>query len=61
MAHKLLQQQLQVQVHAMIMTRERCLLTLSSSFASSIRGYVPGRQPGLVGWMSFELLLVFHP
>ena len=47
---------------AMIMTRERCLLALSSSSASSsITGYVPGRQPGLAGWMSFEFLFVFHP
>ena len=61
MAHRLLQQELQVQVHAMMMTRERCLLALSSSSASSIRGSVPGRQPGLAGWMSFEFLFVFHP
>ena len=48
--------------YAMIMTRQRCLLVLSSSSASSsIRGYVLGRQAGLAGWMSFELLFVFHP
>ena len=47
--------------YAMIMMRERCLLVLSSSSASSIRGLVPGRQPGLAAWMSFESLFVFHP
>ena len=47
--------------YAMIMTRERCLLALSSSSTSSlIRGYVLGRQPGLARWMSFEFLFVFH-
>ena len=25
------------------------------------QGKVPGRQSGLAGWMSFELLFVFHP
>ena len=48
--------------YATIMTRERCLLALSSSSASSlVRGLFPGRQPGLAGWMSFEFLFVFHP
>ena len=32
-----------------------------SSSSSSILGQVPGRQPGLAGWMLFELLLVLHP
>ena len=47
--------------YAMIMMQERCLFALRSSSAPSIRGYVPGRQPGLAGWMSFEFLFVFHP
>ena len=37
------------------------LSLVGPSSSSSILGYVPGRQPGLAGWMSFEFLFVIHP